>query len=105
MRLSFAALAVSVALLPACELVASFDRDRIPLPELKRPDASLVVKPAPRETDGGPGDAAVGDAAVPPDPRLDGGPTMDATVPDAAVGPDGSIAADGGPADSGPRDQ
>lgn len=89
MTLRLTAILVIVSSITGCELVATFDRDKIPPPALMRPDASFPpVKPE-EDLDSGPADAgrdaAVSDGAV-TDGAVDGGPT------------DGAV--DGGPLDA-----
>ena len=67
--LKMATLVVSLALLPACELIASFDRDEIPEPGFMLPDARVLP------------DASVIDGALPEtDGSTDAGEDMDASV-------------------------
>jgi hypothetical protein len=85
-----AALALVVALLPGCELIASFDRDEIPEPGFMVPDAmtiprdGAVIEGGLPETDGS---TDAGDDAGPPDMdasvdagETDAGDDMDATI-------------------------
>ncbi len=83
--------------LSGCELVASFDRNKIPPPTYMRPDASFIPKPA-DDIDAGPLDASVGDASV-----SEGG-VLDGALLDGAIGDGGArdAAADAAIVDAGP---
>ncbi len=83
---------ILISSLAGCELVASFDRDKIPPPSLMRPDASFVPPKPVEDLDSGSMDAATGDSAVADAGGLDG--AVDGAVsPDAALDAslDGSV--------------
>ncbi len=101
---SLIAVLTLVFALSGCEIVASFDRDKILPAALMRPDGSFIPIPGDGEpTDGGPSDAG-------PDASMADGSLFDASrdggLPeasleggtDAQVG-DGSTAGDGAPAE------
>ena len=96
MRLPLTAVLLLGFALPGCELVASFDRDKIPPPKLMRPDASfLPPMPGPDPLDAGANDAALADGAI-TDASLDsavGDASSDAAVLDGSAA-DGSLDGD-----------
>jgi len=117
MRLSFIAVPMLTLALSGCEIVASFDRDKIPPPTLMRPDASFFPPPGNNDPlDGGPSDASLDgatDATIDSsitDRPVEGGMSeasveggADAQVDDGSTPTDASPA-DGSATDASPAD-